>query len=314
MSNLSKYFNACFNAKRPSSFVVSVKNNKNGMLTDLLELTSFLNEKYVTVSVNQRLFHFINKISTVLYCKYCGLPLAVKPYNARLIGSFYQGTCGNITCRKKLNIEQTELGVLKKYGVSNISKTKEWHDKVKATNLSRRGVEWNTQDINFIKTMIDSNNSNMQTIVEKRKKSHFETCMKKYGVPSPMQTIKGMNTARNASFKLKSYRLPSGKLVMVQGYEPAALNILLCTYTENDLLIVNTEIENRIGPILYEHDGKIKRYYPDIYIISENKIIEVKSKYTYLKDLEINNLKMKACIDRGFSFEFMIIERPNKKK
>lgn len=85
-------------------------------------------------------------------------------------------------------------------------------------------------------------------------------------------------------------------------------------FNESDLIVNASDIQKLTGKILYEHDGKIKRYYPDIYIISENKIIEVKSKYTYLKDLEINNLKMKACIDRGFSFEFMIIERPNKKK
>ena len=38
-------------------------------------------------------------------------------------------------------------------------------------------------------------------------------------------------------------------------------------------------------------DGKKHRYYCDIYIPSENKIIEVKSTWTYKKELHMNILK-----------------------
>lgn len=314
MSNLSKYFNDCFNPKRPSTFVVSVKSNKNGMLTELIELTSFLDEKYSEISVNQRLYHFINNVSTVKYCKYCGLPLIVKPYNARLVGSFYQGTCGNAKCRKKLNVEQTELGVLKKYGVSNISKTKEWHDKVKATNLKNRGVEWNTQSPDFIRTTIESNNINRDNINRKRKIAYANNSLKKYGVSHPRQDASVFRKSHGNWFKKKSYRLPSGKIIEIQGYEGFALDILLKKFNESDLIVNDSDIQKLTGKIMYEHNDKTRRYYPDIYIIPENKIVEVKSKYTYTKDLEINNLKMKACIDLGFSFEFMIIEKSANSK
>jgi len=60
---------------------------------------------------------------------------------------------------------------------------------------------------------------------------------------------------------------------------------------------------------MYEFEGKTRRYYPDIYIISENKIIEVKSKYTYESDLDNNIAKMNATVLNGMSFEFMILDK-----
>ncbi len=53
-------------------------------------------------------------------------------------------------------------------------------------------------------------------------------------------------------------------------------------------------------------DGKKRKYYPDIYIISEQKIVEVKSIWTYKKELGRNLLKEKACLKAGYDFKFMI--------
>jgi len=38
--------------------------------------------------------------------------------------------------------------------------------------------------------------------------------------------------------------------------------------------------------IWYEFEDKRRRYYPDIYIKSQNKIIEVKSDYTFYKEYD----------------------------
>ena len=51
---------------------------------------------------------------------------------------------------------------------------------------------------------------------------------------------------------------------------------------------------------------KRRRYYPDIFIPAENKLIDVKSDYTMSVDVEVNNLKAKACIDQGFIFKFEV--------
>lgn len=51
MLELDRYYDSSFNSKRPSTFVVSVKKNKNGMLDELIEITSFLDLEYSSISV-----------------------------------------------------------------------------------------------------------------------------------------------------------------------------------------------------------------------------------------------------------------------
>lgn len=373
MSKLDDYLKDKFSAKRPSTTIVNIKKNKYGMLDELKCATLFLRESFEDPSVNQMLYHHINSINYILLCPECGNPRQVKPYNTRIIGEFYKESCGDPKCEKLIRQKRTEEGITKKYGVKNISQTEEWREKVKKTNLERRGVEWNTQSSELIKAAVKSLKENKDEIVKKReitckkrygveypsknkdiinkrrntnlkKYGHIcvlqnddikikskqtnlknlgvehqlqsditknkikKTCIKKYGIDHPMKDSKIFKKQLNNSYKSKNYTLPSGKIVKVQGYEPQALNKLLEKYKESDLIIQDDKIEKKIGKIEYEIDGKNHRYYPDIYIIPENKIIEVKSTYTYQKDLEVNFAKMNACIEAGMSFEFMIIE------
>jgi len=112
----------------------------------------------------------------------------------------------------------------------------------------------------------------------------------------------------NDNYTLKEYVLPSGKITKVQGYEPQALDILLRTHSEEDLILGAANIREKIGMIMYtDNDGKQHRYFPDIYISSINKIIEVKSEWTYKIQKDVNELKKNACIEAGLDFAFMII-------
>lgn len=113
--------------------------------------------------------------------------------------------------------------------------------------------------------------------------------------------------SKSTAFSSKEYTMPSGKIVKVQGYEDKALDILLKEYEECDLIINDREIENIIGKIKYFENNKCRRYYPDIYVKSENRIIEVKSDYTFNKEFDTNVLKRQACIDKGLNFDFMIL-------
>lgn len=108
-------------------------------------------------------------------------------------------------------------------------------------------------------------------------------------------------------YKYKRFELPSGKIVNLQGYEPQVLTELLKTYTEEDIVIGVKEINLETGKIIYAYGNGTHAYYPDFYIKSENKIIEVKSYYTYNSHLDRNLAKMKACINMGFEFEFKIL-------
>jgi hypothetical protein len=57
----------------------------------------------------------------------------------------------------------------------------------------------------------------------------------------------------------------------------------------------------------YEYEGETHRYYPDIYIKSENKVIEVKSTYTFNKEKEKNLLKRDSVINKNINFKFIIL-------
>ena len=111
------------------------------------------------------------------------------------------------------------------------------------------------------------------------------------------------------NYKFKKYTFPSGKVVDYQGYEHFALNDLCKMYNEVDI----ENIRKFIPKFKYTIKDIVHYYYPDIYITSENLIIEVKSLYTYNKQLIKNITKTLAVRKAGYNFEFWIYER-NKTK
>lgn len=116
-----------------------------------------------------------------------------------------------------------------------------------------------------------------------------------------------LNKSSN-SYLTKNYIMPSGKIERIQGYEDRALDILLKSYHEKDIMVNRKDIQNKIGDIKYtDASGTIRQYIPDFYICSENKIIEVKSKWTYDIQKEKNEQKRLACLNAGLDFEFMIL-------
>ncbi len=63
-----------------------------------------------------------------------------------------------------------------------------------------------------------------------------------------------------------------------------------------------------MGKILYSKpNGKTGRYFPDIYVISERLLVEVKSTYTYDREKEINLLKAGAA-SLVCNFKFVIVD------
>ena len=81
-------------------------------------------------------------------------------------------------------------------------------------------------------------------------------------------------------------------------------------FSEEDL-----EVDKALIPeIWYDLNGKHHRYFPDIYIKTENKIIEVKSVYTYRIDKDILDVKKKAVREQGNGYEIWIIENKTIKE
>jgi hypothetical protein len=104
-------------------------------------------------------------------------------------------------------------------------------------------------------------------------------------------------------YKSKEYMLPSGNIVLLQGYEPQAMDILLKTYKEDDIIICG-----RRYMFYYTWNKSTKRYFPDLYISSEKRYIEVKSVYTYNLNLKLNEAKRQAVLDKGFAYNFFVID------
>lgn len=210
---------------------------------------------------------------------------------------------------------------LERYGVDNYSKSeyfkqskREWWSELDVTELLELDLKRNIGiSQRTSEDKINISNKRKNTLLERYGVDNVrkikgvnakikDTCKKKYGVSNPFQSLELMN---NVTYQRKDYTLPSGSIVRVQGYEPAALDILLKEYTEQDLLIDDIDIANEIGIIKY---CKNRRYIPDIYIIPLNKIIEVKSWYTLQVTYENTLDKRAACLERGFSFSVWVID------
>jgi hypothetical protein len=179
--------------------------------------------------------------------------------------------------------EKIKETILQKYGVDTILKSELIKDKIKETNLQKYGVYNPLQN-------------------KEIKKRRDETNLQKYGVIYPLQNKELQVKVQNNSKKYKEYIMPSGIIRKIQGYEHFALNELLKFYKEDDIITERKEITR----FKYSIEGKNKYYFPDIFIKSINKIIEVKSTWTYkAKD---DNIKFKACCvkDDGYDYEIWI--------
>lgn len=228
------------------------------------------------------------------------------------------------TKRKKTNIE--------KYGIDIASKLPEVIEKNKESHFSKWG------DYAMRNTVVSSKrnktcedkwggigmgssiifNKIRQTNIEKYGVEYFsktdewytkcvETCLVKFG-KEWVSKVDSINVKQlSGGYSYYDFEFPSSKVVRVQGYEPKVLANLLIDYDENDIIVGVQNIIDCIGFFHYFYENETHRYYPDIYIKSENKVIEVKSTYTFNKEKEKNLLKRQAVIDKGINFKFIIL-------
>jgi hypothetical protein len=124
-----------------------------------------------------------------------------------------------------------------------------------------------------------------------------------------MQNKDFFDRHQKLSFKRKNYTFITGETDTCQGYEHWSLRELEehYGYSFNDY-------QNWNGlEFWYEYLSKKHRYYPDIPFLRENLIIEVKSDYTFYKEIKRNLLKAKSVIEKGINFEFWIYHNNGNK-
>jgi hypothetical protein len=204
--------------------------------------------------------------------------------------------------------EKTKKTNLIKYGVENTSQNAEVRDKIAKTNLERYGSECslNNREVQdkIKNTMMIrhgvEHNFQAGELRDKRK----ETFLAKYGVEHPAQNLEIQAKTERNSKKFKEYKMPSGIIKKVQGYEPFALDELVKSYTEEQLKTDRKDVPR----VEYMIEEKKHFYFPDIYIPHENKIIEVKSTWTFNKKNDITMAKAKSCKEKGYCFELWIYD------
>ncbi len=202
------------------------------------------------------------------------LPEQIKARNDAFLKK-YGAKFGHV---KELN-EKARAVCKQKYGVDYPLQSMEIHKKLRKTNLEKYGVEHYIASIHFTETMI-----------------------RLYGVSHAMQNAELFSKAMKAAFSSKPYTFPSGRMVLVQGYERFALRDLIKEGIEEDDIIIGNGLVKSVDYIFEE---KNRVYYPDIYVKSLNLLIEVKSEYTFNKDITKNICKFEAACKECY-FELRI--------
>lgn len=232
------------------------------------------------------------------------------------------------------NRESAKATLLENYGVDNISKLEDIKLKKNNTFNTNYAEESDNRLQLINRKQATWANKDMGEVNDKRRK----TCMGKYGVDNPLKVesiAKEVSTKNKANtdsrifkakktilekygvefisqvpeihekqqkYKWKEYKLPSGRNIKLQGYENKALDVLLGQFNEDEIIISRAQMPE----LWYNYESKNRRYYADIFIPKENKIIEVKSKWTFSVKKEQHYQKRKSCLDNGFNFEFWI--------
>lgn len=159
-----EYLYKCLKEYDSKGFAIKCRYDKK-LVEEINSFTSFLNE-YDDVSLSERVWYCKNKITEVQLCPYC--KTRKRRFRKMNIGLF--PTCGDPECKRQ--------GIIK-----GSKAPRDWDDiqeKMKATYKERTGYEHNSQNPENIK---------------KTK----ETCLKKYGVETPVKTEKAKE-AREKTF------------------------------------------------------------------------------------------------------------------
>lgn len=203
-------------------------------------------------------------------------------------------------------LEKGKMTNLIKYGVEYTFQAEAVKDKIKETMVSRYGVEHNMQSPIIQASVRETNQRNRGTSYpmqspEVRAKS-VATNMLRYGVPNVNQSSEVQAKSQMTGLAYKLYTTPLGDERKIQGYEHFALDLLFKKFEETDVFTARKDVPR----ICYDNESKY--YFPDIYVKSINKIIEVKSTWTYTLHLQTNTKKWQETTKCGYTMEFWIFD------
>lgn len=203
---------------------------------------------------------------------------------------------------------------IEKFGTEYVLQCPEIRNKIKQTNLQIYGAENPQQNLEIRNKTCETNLKKYGTKyfpeTTEFKQKVIETNMKRYGVPHHSQNAEIAEKMLKKSYKLKKYKMPSGKIISYQGYENFALDELLFGEKINEEDIITER--NCVPEIWYYDENNVRhRYYVDIYINSQNRCVEVKSTWTNQK----NNVfeKKNATENLGYKYDLWIYDNNGNK-
>ena len=321
----------------PDNFTQSLRAKKNYFLYG--DTFEYVDENYIGNKFSEKLYKHVYGL---VNCKKCGKLLTSKQFRSfslGYMGEFCSKTCAlhsnertdhikhtkllKYGCSSYNNLPKQQMTMLDKYGVKhNWSGMGSLREHCYLTNAKLYGSRGWNNPIQSTKTKSECGSYKRQ--VENTKK----TCQSKYGVDFPTQTegmkVKSKQTnlkkygveypSQNPLISEKCYKkwhpfiLPSGKVINLQGYEPAAILLLLQTYTEKEITVSRKDMPE----IWYILNNKCLRYFPDIFIKEKNKFIEVKSEYTFQSKKDETFAKHNECLNNGYSHEIWIFNDKQK--
>jgi hypothetical protein len=282
--------------------------------------------------------------------KYTPLCECLRPLTFTQSDESYAGSCGdpicvgkNVSITKQNWTEEQRQQDSKNKSKANLQRTEKeiqlQKQKTIETNRRKYGVDWSTQSENNIKkskkTKLEKYgdefyNNNEKTseswqamsrdkisaIVDKRRKTNLG----RFGVESAFMKPGVLEKSAKSNARGKEFIMPSGKVVGIRGHEDIVLTELLKTYDENDLVIDDRSRSYELPIFEYiSHEQRRLKYYPDIHILSQNKIIEVKSRWWwdaggrdgYEGRLSNNIQKRKSVLSAGYNYEVWLFEDKN---
>lgn len=190
--------------------------------------------------------------------------------------------------------KKKEQTCIEKYGVTTISQASQIKEKLKNSWANRTQEEINERSTKTKNTCLQKYGVDSPIKVESIKRQMHQTMLDKYGVEHALQNRELLNKAlENNLFTYKTYKLPSGKILRLQGYEPQFLDFV---FSKN--VISENEIQHEPFGIEYiDITGKPRHYFPDFLITKFNLIVEVRSKWT--DQFDINSEQKRNAVEHA---------------
>lgn len=270
-------------------------NKEEDFRKEVFEYTSFLQGDVKNII---RLWHYTNRIDQIPLCISCGKETAFSKRGTH-DNHNYNMFC-TLSCRSSFNNnkrsdaqlaeirEKISRTSIEKYGTKHFFQSQIVREKITHTFQDKYGVINPSQ-------------------IDDVKKKKEETFMSKFGVSNPSQSAE-VQAKKTKSSKKKIFISPAGKRYELDGYEPHAIDLLIKSGLSDEDILTGKQISSSLGNISFKQDKKQSFYHPDIFIVSQKKIIEVKSEYWYNRQLELNLLKRDAILSMGLLFEFWVFD------